>query len=875
MNWLRRIFGRRRIYGELSEEIRAHLDEKVEELVAGGMPREEAAHAARRGFGNVMLTEQRGREVWRWPRLEDFLVDLRYALRMLRKSPGFASVAVLTLALGIGANAAIFSVVNGVLLRPLPFPQPNRLVTVTDLYPKGALEFMRASFRSLDVAGYRASVGLNLTGVGQPVRLYGDKVSANFFAVLGVQAELGRTFVPGEDQLRKDGVVILSHALWEQRFGGDPKVVGRVVNLEGRQREIVGVMPAGFQFGSSKPLFWAPLEMDPRAIGDYWGGGFMPVIGSLRPGATLGQARAELWSYLPRMRKMFPWQMPDAVWASSTVAPLQASLVGGVRTKLLILLGAVGLVLLMACANVANLLLERTVTRQKEIALRAALGAGGWRICRQVMTESLLLGVLGGTAGVLAASGGLPLLKAILLPDMPRLGEVSVDWRVVAFATGLAILTGLLFGVAPAMHVARVDMNEWLKTGGRHSAPVRSQRLRAGLAVTEVAMAVVLVTAAGLLARSLWELSRVNPGFRTESIVTARITPSETFCANWARCRNFYDELVKNVRGLPGVDDAATVNVLPLTGRWQAFAASLEDHPQDPRQPSPVLFESIVSLDFFGVMGIPVLEGRGFIAADLSPGAPAVALITESTARKFWPNQDAVGKHFKREWLSKWSTVVGVVGDVNEDSLASKLPDYVDGAVYEPYGGNAQVGIPQSAEMTLVVRANGGEAALARELRGIVSSLNPDVPLTDVRRLGVVVSESEAASRSTTSLFVIFAALALALGAIGIYGVISYSVAQRTSEIGMRIALGAQRRDVLRLVAGQAVGIALRGVIIGLAGALAATRLISSLLFGVSATDPLVYGAVAVLLTGVALLACYVPARRAMRVDPMTALRSE
>jgi predicted permease len=875
VNWLKHLVSRRRIYGDLSNEIRAHLEEKVEDLVAGGMPRAEAEHAARREFGNVMLAEQRSREVWRWIALEDFWLDARYALRTLSKSPGFTIFAVLTLALGIGANTAIFSVVNGILLRPLPFPHPSRLVTITGSYPEGALAFMQANFGSIDAAGYRTSLGLNLTGLGEPVRLYGDEVSANFFTVLNVQPELGRTFLPGEDQPREDGVVILSHALWTQRFDGNRDVIGRTLNLGGRPREIVGVMSAGFRFGPSEAEFWVPLRMDSRAVGAYWGGGFMPVIGRLRTRATMTQARAELLAYLPRMRKMFPWQMPDAIWASSTVDRLQIGLVGNVRNKLLILLGAVGLVLLIACANVANLLLVRAVTRQKEMALRAALGAGGWRIFRQVMTESLSLGVAGGATGFLVAAGGLPLLKAMLPAGTPRLGEVTVDWRVMVFSAVLAILTGLVFGAVPALHLSRVNLNESLKSGARHPTTARSQHLRVALAVTEVAVAVVLVAAAGLLVRSLWKLSRVYPGFRSESIVTARITPSDKFCEDAARCRNFYDAVLNQVRALPGIRDAAIVNVLPLAGRQQAFAASLEGHPQDPREPSPVLFESIVSADYFRAMGIPLLEGRGFTGEDLSPSAPAVALITASTARKFWPNQDPVGKHFKREWLSQWTTIVGVVGDVNEASLASRLPDEVDGAVYEPYGGSAHVGVPKSTEMSLVVRATAGDADLARELKRIVFGLNAEAPVVDVRRLGNVVSESEAGSRSTMSLFAIFATLALMLGAVGIYGLISYSVEQRTSEIGIRVALGAQRADVLRLVLMQGLKLVLIGLAVGTAGALGVTRVLRSLLYGISPTDPFTFTGACVLLTVVALAACYVPARRAMRVDPATALRNE
>jgi putative ABC transport system permease protein len=881
---LRSLFRRSRVEEELSDELRFHLEKLAEEKVAKGMTAEEARYAALHELGGVEQIKEECRDMRRVNYIENFVQDVRYGLRMLAKNPGFTAVAVITLALGIGANTAIFSLVNGVLLQPLPFAQPDRLVGITDWYPQGALVAMRANLGLMEVAGYSDGQELNLTGLGSPIRLYGAAVSSNFFSLLGVPAELGRTFLSGEDQPGNDNVVILSHPLWQQKFDGDPKAIGRSVMLEGQGRQIVGVMPAGFQIrlpglqvraASSQAQFWIPLHLDPRAAGAYWGGSFRPIVGRLRAGVTQEQAGAEFRAYIPKMRGMFPWKMPDALWASSDVIPLQESLVGGARTKLLLLLGATGLVLLIACANVANLLLARATTRQKEMAVRAALGAGSKRICQQLLTESVILAICGGALGALLAMKGMAWLKAILPADTPRLAAVAMDWRVMAFTTWIAILTGLIFGTIPAFHGSRINLTESLKTGRQHSTAA-SHRLRSSLAIAEVALAVVLVIGAGLTLKSLWELWHVNPGFRTESIVTARITPNEAWCADFARCQNFYNELVERTRALPGIEDAAVANVLPLTGRINAFAADLEDHPRAPKDPAPVIFETIITPNYLRLMGIPLLRGRELKAGDMAPEAPPVALVTASMARKFWPQRDPIGKHLKRAWMSEWSTtVVGVTGDVNEHSLAAKLPDFADGAVYVPYGNGARAGVPRPAEMTLVVRTTNNLASLAGELQRIVSSLNPDVPVGEMRTLSTVVSESAEAPRSTTWLFGIFAAIALLLGAVGVYGVISYSVAERTREIGIRLALGADKLEVMRLVMGQGARLALVGVGIGLAGALALTRLLSSLLYGVQPTDPLTFMVVASILIGVVLLASYIPARRATKVDPMVALRYE
>ena len=879
MNWITQLRKRQDLCDDLSEEIRAHLAEKTSELIDRGMSPAEAASAARREFGNATLVEERGRETWHWISLEDFLIDLRYGARALRKNPGFTLVALLTLALGIGANSAIFSLVDAVLLRPLPFAQPERLVSLSEKnwYPQGGFVAMRTTLQTMEVAAYEPGVEFNLTRQGEAERLTGTEVSANFFSLLGVQPELGRIFQSGEDQPGKNSKVILSHSLWQRKFYGDPGVIGRQIMLGDDSREVVGVMPEDFRPGFSETELWVPLNLDPAGDG-YWRAQWVPVIGRLKEGESRSRAQAEVQLMQQRLLTMFPWKMPAGTWDPASVIPLQQKVVGDVRTRLLILLGAIGLVLLIACANVANLLLARAATRQREMAVRATLGAGRWRICRQLLTESTLLGVAGAALGSALAYFGISWLKATLpVGDIPRLATVSMDVRVLLFTAAIGVLTGLIFGLAPALQLCRVDLTESLKTGSKNAVAV-SHRLRSGLAVSEIALSVVLVTAAGLMVKSLWQLVHVDPGFRSESILSARLTPNQAFCDDFHRCQSFYYALLDRVRAMPGVQSAALVNALPLTGRIGFIAARFEDHPQDfeGKNPEPLLFDSIVTPDYLSAMQIPLLQGRNFVASDTSPNAEPVVLVTASTAHRYWPGQDAIGKHVRAAWQKQWRTVVGVVADVHEDTLATTLPAWIEGAIYEPYSEHAELITQRPAvEMSLIVRGTSGVENFAGALREAVANLNREVPVTEVETLRGVVSDSVSAPRSTMSLFAIFAALALMLGAIGVYGVISYSVAQRTSEIGVRMALGAQQRDIRFLILAHGVRIAALGVGIGIAGALVLTRLMSKLLYGVTATDPMTFMAVALLLTAIALVACYIPARRAMRLDPSLALRYE
>ena len=804
--------------------------------------------------------------------------DVRFGLRQLHKSLGFTAVAAFTLALGIGANTAIFSLVSGILLRPLPYPRPAELVSITGTYPKGAFTAMRQQIHSLDVAAYAEGHEFNLTHVGDPLRLTGTAVSAELFSVLGARAVLGRTFNSGEDAPGQDNHVVLSHDLWQQRFGGDPGIIGRSVHLEGAPRQVVGIMPADFHFPSPKTELWVPLHNEPGNPATYWAGDFMPVIGRLHPGASKAQAGAEIRLFQSRVFDLFPWTMPKAWNADVTVIALRNGMVADVRTRLLLLLGAVGIILLIACANVANLTLSRAASRQKEMGIRSALGAGRQRIARQLLTESVLLAALAAMLGFVLAVFGLSALKSLLPSDTPRLVGVHVDWLVLIFTVGLAVFTGLAFGLAPALEASRTALTESLNAAGRGAAVSVSRRLRGSLAIAEVALSIMLVIAAGLLIRSFRALSRVDPGFRPERLVTARITPDQSFSSDPGRCLAFYRELVDRVRTKPGVSGAAVVNTLPLSGRVAKRSFDIENFSSPTlAQSQPLLWLDIVSSDYFRVMGIPLVSGRWFNESDES-GGPPVVLVSATTARKYWPNGDAVGKHVRfvnqNENENDWRTVVGIVADVRGYDLQNNEPDFMKGTAYVPYTPVATLEDGRlPAEMTIAIRTTSANGETTNLLRSTLASAAPNVPITEFRTMPTLVSEATSTSASTTLLFVSFAGVALVLGIVGVYGVLSYLVSRRRRELGVRLALGAQRGDVLWLVMKEGAKFAASGIALGLAGAFFVARLLSSQLYGVSPMDAITYVSVAVLVAIVTLVACYVPARRAMAIDPMIALR--
>jgi predicted permease len=873
------LFRRTRGSRELDAEISHHLDSAVDENLQAGMTPQEARRQALIRFGGTQQARESAQEERSLPWLETLAQDLRYGSRMLRKYPGFTLVSVLTLALGIGANTAIFSLIDGILLRALPFSNPQDLVSVmgnvTATYPKGAFAAMREQITSMDVATYYEGHEFNLTGQGEAARLNGAVVSAELFMVLGVRPALGRPFYPGDDKAGQDSYVILSRALWQQRFASDPSIIGRSIELEGVSSQVVGVMPADFRFPSPKTQVWIPLHIDPKETVAMWGNDFMPVIGRLHPGTTIPQASAEVRLFQSRVTKLFPWPMP-ATWNPGVhVIELQNGLVADVRGRLLLLLSAVGLILLIVCVNVANLTLSRAATREKEMALRAAMGAERSRVVRQLLTESVLLALVGGLLGILVATQGLRLLKSVLPADTPRLSEAHIDWRVLAFTCALAVVAGILFGLAPALQSSRVALAGTLNASGRGSSSPVSHRLRSALAIAEVALAVLLVTAAGLLIRSFWALSHVDPGFRASHLMTARVTPNETFCSDPQRCISFYNQLVDRLRGVRGVTSAALVNTLPLDGRVAKRSLEIEGKTVPAGEPLPLLWMDVITPDYFQLMNIPLVAGRGFNPADVT-GNPPVVIITASTAKRYWPDRSAIGSHVRFSDDTQWRTVVGVVPDVRAYDMQNNVPDWINGTMYVPYAPNATLEdgrVP--SDMTIVLQANLDESQIQDTLRQTVAALNPEAPVGEIKPMRALLSESISAPASTTFLFVTFALLALVLGTIGIYGVLSFLVSTRTREIGIRISLGALPRDVLWLILKEGAQFSLAGIALGLASAFVFTRLLASELYGVSPADPLTFAAAASLMLLVTLLACYVPTRRAMRVDPMVTLRSE
>jgi len=797
--------------------------------------------------------------------------DVRFGARQLARRPGFTLVAVVTLALGIGATSAVFTVINGVLLRPLAFADPDRVALLYRTTLSGA----RASISPLDYLDYRdeltsfsrvaaiQNARRNLTGSGEPERLLGSSVTADFFPLLGVRPALGTTWPddgPGDDH-----VVVLAYGLWQRALGGDPSVVGRQVMLHDEPYTVVGVMPDWFGYPAAAE-FWIPLRFEPDDLTpNQRGAQYLQAIGRLKPGVSLADARAELAALSDRQRAAYPRQYDARTSAGAT--PVLDTLVENVRPALVVLAGAVGLVLLIACANVANLLLVRAAGRRAELAVRASLGAGRGRLARQLVTESLLVALLGGALAVALASWGVRLLVALDPAGLPRADAVAVDWRVLAFTAAVAAASGVLFGIVPAVQATRSSLADSLRQGAR-DVSAGARRFRHGLVVVEIALALVLLTGAGLLMRSFVNLQRVDTGFDPRGVLTFNLYLPDSAYPTAEAVSGFYNRMFDELEALPGAERAGMIFGLPL-GRYNGSSSFSIDGRPDPEIGDYSAMVRIIGGHYFEAMRIPVQRGRAFTRAD-SVNAPPVALVNAATARLYWPDEDPIGQRLRLhasfvEGRSPVREIVGVVGDVKQRGLEEDArPE-----VYIPFAQQA-VGFG-----TVVVRAAADPAALAGPARAAIRALDPSLPLADVETMTGLVSDSVARDRFTTALLSVFALVAVTLALVGVYGVMSFTVSQRTREIGVRMALGAGRADVLRLVAANGLALGLAGVAIGLAVALAVNRLLAGLLFGVSATDPPTLAAVAVALVTAAVAASYVPARRAAHVDPLVALRTE
>jgi putative ABC transport system permease protein len=807
--------------------------------------------------------------------MQSLIQDLRYGARMLLKKPGFTLIAVITLALGIGANTAIFTVVNAALLRPLSYPEPERVMRLAPDWPNVSFrsasepKFVFWSGQSQSFDGVAATIGIgsgvNLSGGGEPEFVAGVRVSADFFRVLGMNPAIGRGFTKEEDSPNGERVTILSHGLWRRRFGADPAIAGKSVSINGDPYTVVGVGPEDFRYGDEQWDVLVPMRVNPAGADQ---GHNYTVLARLKAGVTREQAQAEMKSIFERFKAAFPNQ----VWRNEVgirVEPYLASLTAEARPMLLILLGAVSFVLLIACANVANLQLTQATARQKEMALRQALGAGRRTLARQLLTEGLLLALIGGATGLLLAMWGVDALAALLPQGLiPRSGEIGFDWRVLAFTFGAAVITGLLFALAPALQAARVDVNRALKEGGgKGAAGGERGRMRSALVVAEVALALTLLTGAGLLIRTFANLRRVDPGFDPGNVLTFEVAPNGERYETTAQNADYFGRALERLKGLPGVEFAAVTSNLPL-GAWLNLGVGVVGKPDSEASTE----FRMITPDYFKVMKMSIRRGRGFTEAD-SAGAPPAVIVNETYARRTFPNADPIGQSLTVEGTRAFQ-IVGVVNDFKQFGLGYPAP----GAVFIPVAQTPDT-VMRAARpyvtMKFAVRASGDPLALGAAVKQETLKVDPSLPLTNMRTLEQIVGRSLAEQRFNSTLLSLFAAIGLLLAGVGVYGVMSYAVTQRTHEIGVRVALGARAVDVLKLIVGEGLALALVGVALGLGASFALTRLMKDFLFGVAPTDPLTFGLVALSLTVVALAACYVPARQATKVDPMVALRRE
>jgi len=877
---LRALLRRKSMETELDDELRAHLDHQVEKYVQSGLPIEEAKRRARLEFGGLEQVKEECRDARGVNLVDTTLQDIRYGARKLARSPGFTTVVVATLALGIGVNALIFSVVNAAVLHPLPFRDAGRLVTQWATSPtvgysgpgsltdRDYIEWRDQNRVFSDIAAFRGQP-INLTGAGEPVRLHGETISASLLRVLEINPALGRTFAPEEETAGHNRVALLSDGLWRSRFGSNPSVLGKAIKLDGEFYTVIGVMPDGFDFPSQADL-WTPLTLNSEEHN-----ATLQIVARLKPGVSLERARSDA----AVIGKRRPAQPGDWEWHTTLVLLAQAA-AAEVRTPLLVLFAAVGLVLLIACANVANLFLARATTRQGEVSVRKALGASRSRLIRQMLTESVMVAVIGGGLGLLLAALGQTFVAkaASLLPRnwgtpgaASHIASAGIDFWVLGFTLGISVLTAVLFGLAPAVWASRSELSPSLKEEGRSSTSGRGRAyLRDGIVVAEVALAVILLIGAGLLIRSFLNLMTVDRGFDPQNVLTLNISLPDTRYQSARSMIEFEEQALARLRLVPGLNSAGGVFGLPLGNGAIGGDFTVEGEPPPAPGSQPfIATKAVVAGDYFRAIGIPLLRGRHFDAHD-SEAAPHVVIVSQSLARHYWPLDEALGKRLKPGFSNDaWCTVVGVVGDTKQYSLGEPSSP----AMYLPYAQAPATFLMQ--DITLVLRAGSGPLALASAARRTVQAVDPDLPVFDIATMDQLVYRSASAPRFNTALLGIFAALALVLAAVGIYGVMSYAVAQRTHEIGVRVALGAETSNILRQVVRQGMTPAVIGIAAGTAGAWAVTRFLSSLLFGVRPTDPTTFAAVPLLLAAVGVLACLLPARRATKVDPVEALRYE
>lgn len=806
--------------------------------------------------------------------MHTLLQDIRFGVRLLLRKPGFTIVAILALGLGIGANTAIFSVIHALLLKPYPFPELERIVAVWDESSRNPHNEVavanyvdwQANSQSFEHLGLYRWWGVNLTGDGNPERVQGFLVTANMLDALGLPPMLGRNFKAEENEPGKDKVAILSHGLWQRRFGSDPNIIGKTIQVNSEARTVVGVMSAEFNFPRGMEMM-APLSFTPEVKSNRGNHSYL-AVGRLKAGVSLAQAQTEMTGIAARLAEQYP---DNNTGLSAGVYPLLADTVKPYRIALIALMCAVGFVLLIACANVANLLLARAAERTREMAIRAAMGAGKGALIRQMLTESLLLASVGGLLGVLLSLWGVELLKSALPGDafsfVPGLRNLGLNYPVLGFTIGLSLLTGIVFGLAPALQAAKPDMNESLKEGSKGSAGMARNRLRSALVVAEVALSLILLTGAGFMMRSFLYLLQVNPGFNHENVLTMGIQLPQSKYSDTSQRAAFYQDLARRVKSLPGIEAVGFVNNLPLGGSNSSSSFLIEGIPEPPPGQRFSGRSRICTPDYFTAMRITLLQGRAFTQQDKADATPVV-IINETLAKRFFPNGDAIGKRFRftgdLSATNPWREIVGVIADVRHDLTTPMQPEY-----YRPHAQAA------AGEMMLAARTRSEPTALASAIRGEVQAIDPDQPIFLVRTMATIRQQSVLLQSFSFTLLSVFAVLALVLAAVGIYGVMSYSVSQRTHEIGIRVALGAQTSDVLKLVVQQGMKLTAIGLTLGLAGSLVLVYLASSLLVGVSVTNWTTFAGVSLLLAVVALLACWIPARRATKVDPLIALRYE